>query len=152
MIENSLEKLLWEMKIKSKVLLEVAKSFWLKVIPFETWRSRARQQRLYTNKKPWQPVAKPGTSMHEKGKAVDWVFVNTKWQVTWSGDYRTLTVLWAMCWVVPVPGESCHLQDNWKTIVTIMTGNSKSWLASKNKITQKQLSAVNTCFRKYWYK
>jgi hypothetical protein len=35
------------------------------------WRSREDQERLYNNKKPGQTVAKPGTSRHEQGLAVD---------------------------------------------------------------------------------
>lgn len=35
------------------------------------WRSIEDQERLYNNKKPGQTVAKPGTSRHERGLAVD---------------------------------------------------------------------------------
>ncbi len=78
MIENSLDRLQKEFCIKSKVLMEVVRVKYSGLAPFETFRTGARQQRLYNNKKPGQPVGIPGSSYHEKGLAVDWIFLNKK--------------------------------------------------------------------------
>lgn len=78
MIDNSLEKLVGECKIKAKVLQNIVRMKYPKLAPYETRRSRARQARLYQQLKHKGPVAKPGTSLHEQGKAVDRIFLNAK--------------------------------------------------------------------------
>ena len=151
MIDNSFDKLTKEFRIKSFVLLTVVQLKYPGLRPFETYRTKARQTRLYANKKGKGPVARPGTSMHEQGRAVDRVFLDKNWKVTRIGDYKYLTKVWAMCWVVGVPGESCHLQDNGKTIAYIMSANSKA--RGKASVADgKLLSMVNNGFRGFWYK
>lgn len=156
MIENNLDKLKWEFQIKSKVLMEVCNSIKIRITPFETYRSRARQARLYTNKKPGQAVAKPGQSMHERGKAVDWVFASPSWQISWVWKYPSVHFVWFMCWVTPIYKngkliESCHLQDDGKSIAQVMKNNSARWKKETAK-NQALLAAVNEAFRKYGYK
>ena len=156
MIENSLSKLVWEFQIKSKVLMEVCNSIKIRITPFETYRSRARQARLYANKKPGQAVAKPGQSYHERGKAVDWVFTSPSWQISWVWSYPSVHFVWFMCWVTPIYKngqlvESCHLQDDGTTIARVMQKNSTRY-GKETKKNQDLLSLVNTTFRKYWYK
>jgi LAS superfamily LD-carboxypeptidase LdcB len=77
MIDNSFQFLKEPFKTLATIFLEVVKTK-VKVVPFETVRTRARQAWLYANKKPGQPVAKPGMSKHEQGLAIDRVFTNSK--------------------------------------------------------------------------
>ena len=152
MIENKLSKTVGEACIKFNVLHTVVCAKYPGFAPFETWRSRARQAWLYAQLKGKWPVAKPGTSMHEKGKGVDWIFKNSKGQVTRSGDYKYVQYVAAMCGLVWVKGESCHTQDNGKTIKVTMNTNSARYNLTKSASEQKLLSLVNTTFRKFWYK
>jgi hypothetical protein len=152
MVENSLEKLRGECKIKMKVLQAVVRLKYPRLAPYETFRSRARQAWLYTQLKGKWPVAKPGTSYHEAGKAVDWIFLNSKWQPTRKGDYAYVQYVATMCGLRGVKWESCHTEYAWKTIVATMKNNSARYNKSKSSSEQKLLSAVNTAFRKYWYK
>lgn len=157
MIENSLDKLIWEFRTKAKVLMEIVRLKYPGLAPFETFRTRARQARLYANKKPWQAVGIPGTSYHEKGLAVDWVFLNKNWQPTWKGDYPYVHMIWFMCGMTPIYDgkklvESCHLQSDNRTIAAVMISNSTQYGKTKSIAEQKLLSAVNTAFRRYGYK
>ena len=150
MIENSLEKLYWEFKIKSKVLMEVCNYLKIRITPYETLRNKTRQARLVSQWKSWTMNSK-----HLEGKAVDRVFTNSNWQPSWIGKYPSVHYIWEMCWCTPIYKnwkliESCHLQDNGKTINTIMKNNSTRWLKSSKK-DQDLLSLVNKTFRKYWY-
>jgi hypothetical protein len=61
-----------------------------------------------------------------------------------------------MCGVTPLYKnrklvESCHLQDDGKTIATIMKNNSARWKKETAK-NQALLAAVNEAFRRYGYK
>lgn len=152
MIENSLDKLSWEFKIKSKVLMEVSNKLWFKIIPFETKRSLLRQKWLKA-----QGKSRTLKSKHLEGKAVDRVFVTPKWQPTRSGPYKSIHYLGALCGCTPIYNtkgqliESCHLQDTWESIAKVMARNSMKW-HKETKKNQTILSLVNTTFRKYWYK
>ena len=66
MIDSSFDKLSKEFRIKSKVLMEIVRKKYPGLTSFETYRTKARQAWLYANKKGKGPVARPGTSMHEK--------------------------------------------------------------------------------------
>lgn len=151
MINNSLDSLKWEFKIKSKVLMEVANKLWFKIIPFETLRSKVRQARLVAQGKSWTM-----NSYHLTGKAVDRVFKNAKWQPSRVWPYPSIHFIGFMCGCTPIYSkgkliESCHLQDNGKTIATIMKNNSARWKKETAK-NQALLAAVNEAFRRYWYK
>lgn len=152
MIINSLDKLTGECRIKAKVLQEVVRKKYPNFAPYETWRSRARQAWLYQQLKHKWPVAKPGTSYHEIGKAIDRIFLNSKGQSTWKWDYAYIQYVAAMCGLVGIRWESCHTQDNKKPIITCMKANSARYNKSKFGWEQKLLSAVNTAFRKYGFK
>ncbi len=152
MIENSLDKLTWECKIKAKVLKAIVNKKYPGLVPFETYRSRPRQAWLYSQLKGKWPVAKPGTSKHELGKAIDRVFLNKNWQATWKWDYAYVQYVAWMCGLVGVKWESCHTQCTGKTIASCMVANSARYNKSKLAWEQKLLSEVNNGFRKYWYK
>lgn len=150
-IESSLDKLTWEFKIKSKVLMTVCNAMKIRITPFETWRSTARQKWLVAQGKSWTM-----NSRHLTWKAVDRVFSDTKWQPSWVGKYPSVHFMWIMCWCVPIYKngkliESCHLQDDGKSVVAIMKNNSNRW-PKETKKNQALLSLVNDTFRKYWYK
>lgn len=150
MIENSLEKLTGEFKIKSKVLMDVANQLGFKIMSFETTRSRLRQAWLFAQGKSWTMNSK-----HIGGKAVDRVFRTPKWQPSWAGPYKSIHYIGFMCWVTPIYKngrliESCHLQDDGKTIATIMKNNSARW-KKETKKNQAMLKLVNDTFRKYGY-
>lgn len=156
MIDNSLESLKGEFRIKSKVLMEVCNAMKFRITPFETFRTRARQAWLYANKKPGQPVGVPWTSMHEKGKAVDWIFSTPSGQPSWVWPYPSIHFIWFMCGCTPIYSkgkliESCHLQDDGKSIATVMKNNSARYQKETAK-NQALLAEVNAAFRRYWYK
>lgn len=151
MIENSLDKLTGEFKTKSKVLMEVCNSLKIRISPYETWRSATRQKWLVAQGKSWTLKSK-----HLEGKAVDRVFKTTSGQPTWVWPYNSVHFIGEMCWCVPIYKngkliESCHLQDDGKTIATIMKNNSARWKKETAK-NQALLAAVNEAFRRYWYK
>jgi hypothetical protein len=66
MIDNRISSLAQPFRTMVQVFLTVARLKYPRVVPYETYRTRARQAWLYANKKKIGPVAKPGTSMHEK--------------------------------------------------------------------------------------
>lgn len=151
MIENSLDKLTGEFKIKSKVLMAVCNFLKLRITPYETWRSKSRQAWLVNQWKSWTMNSK-----HLEWKAVDWVFSDTKWQPSWVWKYPSIHFIGFMCGVTPIYNkwklvESCHLQDTGESIVSVMKNNSARY-AKETKKNQNLLSLVNTTFRKYWYK
>lgn len=150
MIENSLDKLIGEFKIKSKVLMEVCNYMKFRITPYETTRSKTRQAWLVSQWKSWTMKSK-----HLEWKAVDRVFNTSSGQPSWVWKYPSIHYIWFMCWCTPIYKngkliESCHLQDDWKSINTIMKNNSTRWLKSSKK-DQDLLSLVNKTFRKYWY-
>lgn len=150
MIENSLEKLKGEFKTKSKVLMEVCNAMKFRITPFETLRSKVRQAWLVAQWKSWTMNSK-----HLEGKAVDWVFTKN-WQPSWVGPYPSIHFIGFMCGCTPIYKgkkliESCHLQDDGKTIATVMKNNSARY-QKETKKNQDILALVNATFRKYGYK
>lgn len=150
-IENSLDLLAWECKIKAHVLLECAKTKLPNIAVFETYRTVARELSLIT--KPGKAVSwlkNASLSKHCKGLAIDRVFMKN-WQPTRSGDYATLQRLATMCGLTRISQEACHTQDNWLTIRQQMAKNSARYNASTYSGEQQQLHIVNECFKKHWY-
>jgi len=130
------------------VLMDVVGMAYKNLHLFEWFRTAARQKLLARTVK-W-PVAKPGTSYHEKWLAVDRTWLNSKGQPTWNGDYKFLIWIGDMCWMIWVRGESCHLQCNKKTIDQTMKKNSTRYkLAPATE--QLWLKRINDCFRKHGY-
>lgn len=151
MIDNSLESLRGEFKIKSKVLMTICNKLKLRISPFETKRSLTRQKWLMAQGKSWTLKSK-----HLDGLAVDWVFTLPNGQPSWVGKYPSVHFIGAMCGCVPIYKngrliESCHLQDDWKSIAVVMKNNSARYMKESAK-NQELLKLVNDCFRTYWYK
>ena len=152
MIDNDIEHLSQPFKDKAKVFFTVLRLYKKNVEAFETLRSKERQKRLVENWKSWTM-----NSYHIKGLAMDLVFIKN-WQPTWVWDYKFLHYLWFFCWMTPIYNskwqliESCHLQDDWKTIKQVMKSNSESRHKAKTKKEQELLAQVNHGFRILWYK
>lgn len=151
MIENSLDKLTGEFKIKAKVLMEVCNAMKIRITPYETYRTRTRQAWLVSQWKSWTM-----NSYHLKWLAVDRVFSDSKWQPTWVGKYPSVHFIGFMCGVTPIYKnkklvESCHIQDDGTTIARVMQKNSARW-NKETKKNQDLLGLVNATFRKYGYK
>lgn len=148
MINNNVEDLKWEFKDKVKVFLAVVKIYKKNVAIFEWLRTKERQKRLVENGKSWTM-----NSYHLQGKAADFVFMNDKYQPTWVGDYPFLHYIWFFCWMTPIYNskwqliESCHLQDDGRSIKEVMETNSNNWHKAKSKQEQDYLNQVNTGFR-----
>lgn len=148
MIDNDIEKLSQPFKDKIKVFLAVVKIYKKNVTIFEWLRTLERQKRLVINWKSWTM-----NSYHLVGKAVDLVFMNNKNQPTWIGDYKFLHYIWHFCWITPIYNskwqliESCHLQDNKKSIKDVMKTNSDNWHKAESKKEQDFLAQVNFGFR-----
>lgn len=145
MIENSISKLEKNFRIKVEVFMTVVMKKYKNLSPFETLRTLTRQKWLFDNHKSWTM-----NSYHLKWKAVDWVFLNFKWQPTWKWDYTYLHYVWWFCWITRIKQESCHLQDDWKSIEVVMKKNSALWKVSP-PAQQKLLADINAQFRKYGY-
>ena len=149
MINNRLEKLKYPFNIKVKIFLTMVKKKYPNVAPYETLRTPSRQKWLVAMGKSWTLNSK-----HLTGQAVDWVFLNSKWQPTRKWNYQYLHYIGVMCGITPIYKnkkliESCHLQDNNKTIKQTMETNSKRYESSKHSREQKLLHNVNVEFRKY---
>lgn len=153
MIDNDINNLTQPFRDKIRVFLAVVKIYKKNVAIFEWLRTKERQKRLVANWKSWTM-----NSYHLEGKAVDLVFLNNKKQPTWVWDYKFLHYLWFFCWITPIYNaklqliESCHLQDDWKTIKQVMKSNSESRHKAKTKKEQELLAQVNHGFRILWYK
>lgn len=148
MIDNNLDHLNKNFKQKVIVFKKIVGMVYKNLYLFEWFRTAARQKLLAKTVK-W-PVARPGTSYHEKWLACDRTWLNSKWQPTRNGDYKFLQRIGGMCGMVPVKWESCHLQDDKKTIQSAMKNNSARYQKA-TATEQMRLKRVNTAFRENWF-
>jgi len=150
-IDSSLENLVSPCREKAKVVKDVVDDTYANVAPFETTRTIARQKYLMYNTKSTR-VSDPVASYHVKKKAVDRVFLDKKWQPKRSWDYNYLQKIGRMCWMTGIYNkkkqliESCHLQDDWRSIEKVMKDNSAAW-EKASPADRKLLSLVNWKFR-----
>lgn len=90
---------------------------------FETLRTKERQERLYAKGRtvPGKIVTNiKSAGMHWKGKAVDIVFLNNKWQPTRSWPYDDLIELAKKYNIKNLkPFEASHFEDNGKALSPI---------------------------------
>lgn len=151
MINNNIEELSEPFKSKIKVFMAVVKIYKNNVAIFEWLRTKERQKWLVNNWKSWTM-----NSYHLTGRAIDLVFMNDKNKPTWIWDYKFLHYVWFFCGLTPIYSngklvESCHLQDDWKKIETIMKTNSDSRHTAKSQKEQELLKQVNFGFRILWF-
>lgn len=148
MIDNNLEDLVWEFKIKAKVLKECMLTRYPNFTQFETLRTRARQLTLMATGHTWTL-----NSMHIKWLAVDWVFdVNGQPSRDNShGQFYFMQRVATMCGMMRIAQEVCHTQDNWVSIKQQMINNSTRYIESKDPWEQQRLKQINDTFRKYWF-
>ncbi len=150
-IENRIELLAEPFKTKVKVFISIIRKKYPKLAPFETIRTKERQKWLVANGK-----SRTMNSYHLLWKAVDWIFLDEKWNPTWTWDYKYLHYIWFFCWMTPIYNnkwqvmEMCHLQDDRKIIKTVMKNNSEKRKASKVQREKDLLNQINNEFRKYW--
>lgn len=144
-IQNSLDLLVEPTRTKVSVFYKIIKSVYPNFRPFETLRSLERQKQLVKSGASWTLQ-----SLHRTGKAVDRVFLNKKWQPTWSWDYKFIQRIAPMCWLQRAKwlNESCHTEENGNSIKYTMSANSSRRKTCWDKTTQDYLSKVNTEFRK----
>lgn len=131
--------------------MEVCNAMKFRITPFETLRSKVRQARLVAQ---WK--SRTINSKHLEGKAVDRVFRTSNWQPSWVWPYPSIHFIGFMCGCTPIYSkgkliESCHLQDDGKSIAQVMKNNSVRY-QKETKKNQDILALVNATFRKYWYK
>ena len=126
MIDNNIEHLVDPFKIKAKVFLEVIRTRYPNVSPFETMRSKARQAILIAKGQSWT-----FNSKHLIGKAVDRVFMQNG-QPTWKGDYYLLQWVATMCGMERIKQEMCHTQDNGISIGEQMMHNSDRYNSTQD--------------------
>ena len=141
-------------KTKVKVFLDVVTKVYPNISIFETLRSIERQKYLYAawRTRPWKKVTNTLKSKHLNWEAIDLVFLNKKWQPTWSWDYNFVHWIGAMCWLKYLSWEACHLEETGESISNVMKKNSIRYHNTLSKIEQSYLNKVNTWFRKFWYK
>lgn len=148
---KDLNKLQKQTADKAKVLQTVARKYWLKIIPFETIRTKERQAELYsigrTTQKNKKPVTRTMYSLHLSWKAVDRVFEWTMRQ--WDRD--SFWAIAKLCWFDKIPQESCHTQCDERQILEVMQTNSKFWNSTNDYKIKSVLHDINSEFIKLWY-
>lgn len=153
MINNKIEDLVNPFRDKVRVFMAVVRLRYKNISPFETLRTKERQKWLFENGK-----SRTLNSYHLKWKAVDRVFLDKKWNPTWVWDYKYLHYIGFFCGMTPIYNskwkllESCHLQDDGRTIKNVMKKNSENRHKTKSKTEQNILNWINEWFRLLWYK
>ena len=131
-------------KTKSKVFLAIARKKYPNIYVFETLRSYQRQLLLFA-KGMW--ITRTMKSKHREWKAMDIVFLYG-WQPKRQWDYNFIHYIAEMCWMRWLKWESCHIEDDGRSIMKLMADNSWRWGWS-DTTTQYRLKEVNWEFRKY---
>ena len=149
MIEKRTVLLTEPFKTKVKVFMRIVKRWYNNLAPFETIRTKERQEWLVKNGKSWTM-----NSYHLKWLAVDRVFLNQKRKPTRIGNYDYLHYVGKMCWMTGIYKnwkliEECHLQDDWRTIEQVKEDNSKRYNSITNKEEQDLLHSVNVLFGRW---
>jgi hypothetical protein len=83
---------------------------------------------------------------------VDIVFdvnIDPKIQVpSWNWDYMTLIKIWKMYWLRNLaPAETCHFENDWRTIPQVIKDNSTVWNNSNDQWMKDQLHIANQNLR-----
>jgi hypothetical protein len=171
MIDNNLNNLNYLFQRKIKWLLAYAKQVWLDVYVFEGKRTVERQQELFwygrtktqlllykVNVKYAKPNEKKRTrtmkSKHIEGKAVDIVFDLNKdpkiYVPTWNGNYQKMIWVCLNFWLKNLyPRETCHFEDDWRSLDNILKENSRLFDATKSKEIQDICHFANNFFRNW---
>ena len=136
-------------KKKFYAFIRVVRLKYPNIATFETLRTQERQKRLYQ-----QGSSRTLNSYHTKGLACDLVFLNDRRQPTWNWDYAYIHYIGKMCGMTPIYKnwklvESCHLQDDWRTIDKVIKDNSDRFNSITNKKEQELLHKCNKLLRKY---
>jgi len=171
MINNNLNQLERNTKIKAQALIDLAQQEWLDVYVFEWLRSQERQFELfgrgrwaislkrarvpvkYANPKA-KKVTRTVQSKHIEWKAVDIVFDTNKdpkvRRPSWNGKYSALIYLAQFIWLRNLaPLETCHFEHNDVSIESVLENNSNLWKKSINQEEKDFLHNVNKTIRKY---
>lgn len=119
-----------QFKIKVSFFLKEAKEKWFNIKIYEWFRSKERQYELFGQGRTmgqliwlwiftkYSNLKKPIVtwtldSKHLSWNAVDIVFINSKWKITWDWDYDSLIDIAIKYWINNLkPKESCHFEDN----------------------------------------
>ena len=78
-LDNNLDNLVSPCREKAKIVKDIVDDTYANIAPFEVTRTISRQKYLMANTKSTR-VSDPRASYHVKKKAVDWVFLDKKWQ------------------------------------------------------------------------
>jgi len=152
-IQNDLNLCTKQTRDKAVCLREVAKLCGMNIKPYETLRTKDRQQYLYsigrTKELNRKPVTRTLNSLHLWGKAIDRVFV-VDGKVTRSGDRAKFWRIAMYCGFDKIPQESCHTQNDGKKISEVMSVNSDIRIIA-NARERYVLKAINEQFIKMWY-
>jgi len=115
MIISDINSLTPQFKKKVEAFLKDAKFIWLNIKIYEAKRTIQRQIQLYNQWRitKWKIVTNTLKSEHLKWTAVDIVFVDKKWNISWNWNYEALISIAKKYWIDNLkPFETCHFQDN----------------------------------------
>lgn len=168
-VQSTISLLTKRMQQKAKLLLEHAKESGLDVYVFESLRSQERHRRLFGKgrdekdlKEYWVPtnyaqpdekiVTRTLQSMHLAGEAVDIVFDTDpdpkKRKPSRSGNYKRLIELSSYYGLTNLaPLDTCHFQDNGKTLNQVMKLNSERRHATKDSRVKDLAHSANERIR-----
>ncbi len=96
-------------------------------------------------------------SQHTLRKAIDIVFdkePDPKVEVpSWDGNYKKIVAICRYFWFYNLtPLETCHFQDDWRSVNTVLFANSKIRQTSKDQTFKDFLHIANWLLRKYsWF-
>lgn len=103
-------------KLKVELFLNESKQKGFDIVVFESLRTLKRQEELYAQWRTtdWNVVTWTLKSKHLLWEAVDIVFKDEKWNITWDWDYQGLIKIANKYWIDNLyPTETAHFQCNW---------------------------------------
>lgn len=114
---------------KIKLFLSECKRKWFNIWIYEWFRTINRQIELYNQWRitKWKIVTWTLKSKHLQAEAVDIIFYDAKWNITWNWPYDKIIEISKQFWIDSLsPIETCHFQDNWKPLLNNINTMNKS--------------------------
>lgn len=117
---NDINLLTTQFKEKVTLFLRECRTQWYNIGIFEWLRTKQRQIELYNQWRltPWKIVTWTLKSKHLTWEAVDIIFYDTNWKITWNWPYSKIIIISKQFWIDSLsPIEVCHFQDNLKPLI-----------------------------------
>lgn len=137
-INNDINSLTPDFKKKVQLFFAEANKQWLYPVIFEALRTPARQAELYAQwrSKPWKIVTWTLKSNHFSWNAVDLVWKDSKWNISWNWPYEKLISIAKNFGIKSLyPDESAHFENNFLPLKTMEITNTTQPVKNKTKYT-----------------